>query len=154
MYRGPVKPPKVGKLDQYSGTDVRCFGDLVGDIPNLGKLKPGYAEARVNFAGHFVLGACTCGSGCHYLYMWDALTGKFYPDFPFGAIFVGPYGTGEIYPYIYYTGERYRVDSRLLVVQACFGETCDCATRYYTWNGNHFKLILRRPVRMPPKCLK
>ena len=59
VYLGPVKPPRVGNLDQYSGTDLRCFG---GDLQR-------YAEEQVNFAGHFVVGTCTCGSGCHNLYM-------------------------------------------------------------------------------------
>jgi hypothetical protein len=40
----------------------------------------------VNFAGHFVIDACTCGSGCHYLYMWDAVSGKFYQRLPPGVI--------------------------------------------------------------------
>jgi hypothetical protein len=96
LYRGPVKPPEVGNLDQYSGTDLRCFG------ADLGR------EEQANFAGHFVIGTCTCGSGCHYLYMWDALTGKFHPHLPVGSINIGPYGTGELVPPIEYKGEQYR----------------------------------------------
>ena len=62
-----------------SGADQRCFG---GDPER-------YAAERVNFAGHFVMGSCGCGSGCHYLFMWDAITGEFHPQFPFGPINIG-----------------------------------------------------------------
>lgn len=144
VYRGPVKPPRVGNLDQYSGTDSRCFGGGPAES----------AKKRVNFAGHFVVAACSCGSGCHYLYMWDPLTGKFYPHFPFGSINIGPYGIGETVPPFEYKGEQYHVDSRLLIVEACIEDTCDCATRYYSWKGNQFKLILKQPTRMPPNCLR
>ena len=41
--------------------------------------------------GHFVMGSCGCGSGCHYLFMWDAITGEFHPQFPFGPINIGLY---------------------------------------------------------------
>jgi len=142
VYRGPVKPPKVGNLNQFTGTDLRCFGDLerVGEA--------------VNFAGHFVVGACTCGSGCHYLFLWDAITGRFYSHLPFHSINVGPYGIGGTDSPIEYKGEKYRADSRLLIVEACIEGTCDCATWYYSWNGEQFKLILKRRVRMPSTCLK
>lgn len=50
IYRGKVKPPHFGDPAWYSGTDLRCFGDPTQ-----------YAGERVNFAGHFVIGACTCG---------------------------------------------------------------------------------------------
>jgi hypothetical protein len=144
VYRGRVTPPKVGNLNQYSGTDLRCFGGNPGQ----------YAQEKANFAGHFVIGTCTCGSGCHYLFMWDAVTGKLHSHFPFGAINVGPYGVGGADPAVEYKGEQYRVDSSLLIVEACIEGTCDCAARYYTWSGNQFKLILKQPTRMPSNCVK
>ncbi len=143
VYRGRVTPPKVGNLDQYSGTDLRCSGDLER-----------FAEEKANFAGHFVVGSCTCGSGCHYLFMWDAITGKFNSRFPFASINIGPYSAGESDPPIEYKGEQYRVDSSLLIVEACIEGTCDCAARYYTWRRNQFKLILKQPTRMPSNCVK
>src|SRR5207249_1037383 len=127
-----------------SGSDVRCFG---GDPAE-------YAREQANFAGHFVLGTCTCGSGCHYLFKWDALSGKVYRQFPFGPINVGPFGLGANLPPIEYKGEQYRLDSTLLIIEGCIEDTCDCATRYYTWNGNRFRLILKKPSRKPPNCLK
>lgn len=143
VYRGLVKPPKVGDLNQYPGTDLRCYGDM-----------DQRAGERVNFAGHFVVGACTCGSGCHYLFLWDAITGKFNPHFPFGPINVGPYSNGDTDPPTEYKGEQYRADSSLLIVEACIEGTCDCATRYYSWSGGQFKLILKQPARMPRNCLR
>jgi hypothetical protein len=142
VYREPVKPPDFGNPEQYSGTDLRCFG--VG--PEL------YSAMPVNFAGHFVLTTCSCGSGCHYLFLWDAENGKVYRDFPFGAINVGPYRSAVGRPQVKYEGEQYRPDSKLLVLDACFEGTCDCAKRYYLWDALHFKLIFKEQDRLPPAC--
>jgi len=146
VYRGVVKPPDFGNRDhQYQGTDLRCFG---GDPTD-------YANKQVNFAGHFVISTCTCGSGCLYLFMWDAVSGKFYQRIPPGLIDVGPYARrGVPPPGIVYQGERYQPNSSLLIVEGCVEDTCDCAARYYKWTGDQFKLILRQPVRMPETCLK
>lgn len=88
--------------------------------------------------------------------MWDALSGKiFYREFPFHAINVGPYSeAGSQAQPIVYGGEQYQLDSSLMIVEGCLGETCDCARRYYRWTGSRFQLILKQPVRMPPACLK
>jgi hypothetical protein len=137
IYSGAVKPPDFGRSEQYSGTDLRCFGDPAA-----------YSAMRVNFAGHFVLATCSCGSGCHSLFIWDAVSGKVYRDFAFGAINVGPYGSARTQ----YAGERFRTDSNLLVLDGCFEDTCDCAKRYYVWNGMQFKLVFRHPDRLPPGC--
>ncbi len=140
-----MRPPDFGNRDRYQGTDRRCYG---GD-------PAGYANEQVNFAGHFVLNACSCGTGCHYLYMWDAVTGKFYQQLPPGAIDVGPYARNGVQPPgIVYKGEQYLPNSSLLIVEGCVEDTCDCATRYYRWTGSDFKLILRQPVRMPGTCLR
>ena len=143
VHLGRVMLPEFGDPSQYEGTDLRCFTDS--------KL---YAQMPVNFAGHFVVGACSCGTGCHYLFMWDALTGKFYRDFPFGPIDVVPFGVGAAVPPVESTGEQFRADSTLLILDGCIEDTCDCATRYYKWLGTHFKLILRRSSRTPLKCGK
>lgn len=143
LYRGPVKPPDFGDLALYSGTDLRCFG---GDPAE-------YSTEKVNFAGHFVIDSCTCGSGCHYLFMWDAANGKFYGRLPPGVIDVGPYDYGRS-DSVAYKGEDYRANGSLLIVDGCVEDTCDCATRYYRWAGSRFQLILQRPVRKPPACVK
>lgn len=142
VYRGSVKPPRFGNPDQYEGTDQRCFG-----------LEPAaYAKLPVNFAGHYVISACSCGTGCHYLYLWDAVTGKFYRDFPFGPIDIGPFDVGQDSPPVEYKGEQFRRDSSLLILDGCIEDTCDCATRYYRWDGRRFKLITRQQSRQPHKC--
>lgn len=145
VYHGAVKPPDFGNSDRFEGTDLRCFGGDPAD----------FASEQVNFAGHFVMGSCTCGSGCHYLFMWDAVSGKFYQRLSPGVIGVGPYTRhGAQPPGIIYRGEQYQLNSSLLIVEGCVEDTCDCARRYYKWTGSQFKLILRRPVLMPEDCLK
>jgi hypothetical protein len=145
VYQGESIPPQFGNLSQYEGAELRCLG---GDAD--------YSREHANFAGHFVVESCTCGTGCYFLFMWDALNGKlFYREIPFHAINVGPYSeSGRPSPAIVYRGEQYRLDSTLLIVEGCLGEACDCATRYYRWNGSQFQLILKQPVRMPLGCLK
>lgn len=145
IYRGAVQAPNFGDLNQYSGTDIRCFG----------KDESAYSHAQVNFAGHLVLSACSCGSGCHYLYMWDAVTGRFYQRVPpAAAINVGPYKAHEApHPKRAFKGEQYRPDSDLLIVEGCIEDTCECATWYYKWTGSQFNLLFKEPVRMPGKCL-
>jgi hypothetical protein len=140
FYRGTVRPPNFGDLRQYEGTDVRCFS---GDPAE-------YSKASVNFAGHFVIGSCACGSGCHYLFMWDAANGHFY-KIPIGSINVGPFDVGGSDP-VYFKGEEYRADSSLLVADGCVDGTCNCGTRYYQWTGKVFRLVARRSSRMPLEC--
>jgi hypothetical protein len=143
VYNGIVRPPNFGPLDQYSGTDLRCFGE----DPAF------YANMQVNFAGHFVVRACSCGSGCHYIFLWDAESGKVYRDLPFHSINVGPYDVGSAAP-VEYGGEKHRADSSLLILDGCFEDTCDCAKRYYVWSGGHFRLIHRQQTRVPSGCRK
>ena len=146
VYHGSVKAPAFGNPAQYQGTDSRCFG---------GDDQYDYSTEGVNFAGHFVIGTCTCGTGCHYLYMWDAMSGRFYQRLPPGVIDIGPYtGRGVPPPGIVYNGEQYQQNSGLLIVEGCVEDTCDCGKRYYRWTGSQFKLIFRQPVRMPDRCLK
>ena len=143
VYAGKMARPDFGDPAQYTGTDIRCFG-LDGS---------GYLSAP-NFAGHFVIGTCTCGSGCHYLFMWDARTGKLYRDLPLGPLNVGPYGGGENTSPVKYSGESFRPDSRLLIIDACREETCDCGKRYYVWTGAVFRLMAKVVSVMPPSCRK
>ena len=135
IYRGRVKRPAFGHIEG------RCFTD-----PDL------YASEQVNFAGHFIIDSCTCGSGCHSLFMWDVMTGKFYSLLPPGIIQVGPFGAEGPATSLTYKGEQFRKDSSLLIVDGCVEDTCDCATRYYVWKGTRFKMISRQRVPMPLKC--
>lgn len=148
VYRGSVNPPNFGDPDRVQGTDVRCFAD-----PVFGRGRESHARERVNFAGHFVISSCTCGSGCHYLYMWDAVSGKFYQRLPPGVIDIGSFDIGGGRS-VEYKGEQYRINSSLLIVEGCIEDTCDCSKRYYQWRGSQFKLLLRQPVPTPDACLK
>ncbi len=145
LFRGEAKSPQFDDLKQYGYAEMRCFG---GD--------PADYSRSANFAGHYVVESCTCGSGCHFLFMWDAISGKlFYREIPFGAINVGPHSqSSSRAPPVVYRGEEYRLDSALMIVQACFGEDCNCATRYYKWTGSRFDLVSKQAVRMPPDCEK
>lgn len=139
MYKGKVKAPVFGR----ERGQARCFTD-----------PEGYVTEQVNFAGHFIIESCTCGSGCHSLFMWDVMTGKFYSLHPPGIIQLGPFGAEGPATSLTYKGEQFRKDSSLLIVDGCVEDTCDCATRYYAWNRTQFKLISRQPVHMPPNCTK
>lgn len=144
VYAGKITPPRMGDPAQYSGTDVRCFGED----------RAQYGIERPNFGGHFVIDACPCGTGCHYLFMWDARTGKVYLDLPFGALNIGPYAANGNGTPIKYKGESYRPNSRLLIIDACREGTCDCAAKYYLWSGTTFRMLTKVVSRVPPNCQK
>ena len=143
-YAGKVAPPDFGNPGQYTGTDLRCFSA----DPS------GYRAEQPNFAGHFVIGTCTCGSGCHYLFMWDARTGKVYRDLPFGVLNIGSYVANENPTPVLYSGEKFRPNSSLLIIDACREGTCDCGVRYYLWTGTAFRMIRKIVSRKPPNCSK
>jgi hypothetical protein len=140
ILRDRAVAPRLDTLGQLSGTDIRCFDDAVSD--------PGVP----NYAGHYVVNACSCGSGCRYLVMWDAISGKVFP-LPFGPFNVGPFttkGGGRIE----YGGEEYRLDSALLVLEGCREGSCACAKRYYFWNNGRFQLVRSTDVQLPLNCTK
>jgi hypothetical protein len=141
IYRGPVAPPRFGPTEQYQGTDLRCFGGSPEE----------YTGRHVDFAGHFIVGHCSCGTGCSYLYLWDARTGKFYRLLDLALINVGPF-LDPNGPLVKYTGASYRADSSLLVLDGCVEGTCDCAKRYYVWRNGEFSPIYRQAETVPPRC--
>lgn len=143
IYRGSVKPPNFVSAGKLVGADVRCFGGNASE----------FTRKQINFAGHFIIDACTCGRGCRYLFMWDAITGKFYERLPPGVIDVGPFDMAGSDP-VEYKGEQYRIDSSLLIVDGCVEDTCDCATRYYRWDGGAFRKLSSTVSRAPAKCRK
>lgn len=146
LYTGETKPPNFGDPGQYQGAELRC----------LGTDPTGYSDEHPNFAGQYVVDTCTCGTGCHFLFMWDAISGKlFYRNLPFKPLNIGPYlSSSPQSTQVTYSGEEYRLDSSLMVIEACFGETCDCAKRFYRWTGSEFKLILKQPVQLPGSCVR
>jgi len=142
-YQGQSMPPNLSGMDQIEVHS--CFG---GD-------PAAYANRAPNFAGHYIVQLCSCGTGCHSLVIWDASTGKtIQRGLSFGAINVGPFRRNGDGAQILYGGEQYRPASTLMIVDGCLAESCDCATRYYKWTGNRLKLILAKPVQLPRGCLR
>jgi hypothetical protein len=138
-YTGRVVAPKFRDQRQYSGTDSRCLASDYKD----------YSAERVNFAGHLVIAQCGCGTGCFYLFMWDARTGRLNHPLPFGPFNVGPYFDNlhrDAAP-ISYSGASFQSGSKLLVIEGCREGTCECGTWYYAWNENAFRLL--RKVSTP-----
>jgi hypothetical protein len=132
----------LGNPRQYHGTDSRCLGEGA----------PVYSSERVNFAGHFVMAKCGCGSGCSYLFLWDARTGKLHFATAIGAINIGPYLGKQDVDRVSYTGESFRPNSTLLIIDGCREGTCDCGKLYYVWNGSTFRLVAKEVTQLPPKC--
>lgn len=101
-----------------------------------------------NFAGHYRIAEWGCGTGCISIAVVDAISGDVF-DGPFGklprgSIYLGPP------PDPAQTGLLFRVNSRLLVVTGC-PNWKDCAKYYYEWQGNKFRLLLRRPLALGGK---
>lgn len=133
--------PRDAKDERYPDHDFRCTGD---DEPMRRAL---FEDAVPNFAGHFVIEGCTCGTGCSYPFMWDARTGRLYRKFPFWNISVGP-------PWSDWRGLLHNVQSKLLIAEGYLDDEAEDpkmrirARSYYVWNGTRFALIYRVPL--PP----
>ncbi len=105
------------------------------------------AKEGPNFAGRYTIATWGCGSACASLVVIDAKTGVVHKG-PFGVL--GHFWTGRYYgdvpgkeaPYI-----DYQLNSRLLIVRGCpEDEDEKCATYFYEWNGQLFKLLQTIPV--------
>ncbi len=86
------------------------------------------------------------------LYIWDGSTGEVYLRFPSMPIDVGPFLGGGVSPSVEYKGEEFRADSSLLIIEGCVEQTCNCARRFYNWDGKRFKLLMRQAVQKPLAC--
>ena len=140
-YRGESRPPNVSGMDEFEVHS--CFGDDPA----------AYANKQPNFAGHYIVQSCSCGTGCHSVVLWDAATGRTIGGgLPFGAINVGPFSGNGNEAQILYGGEQYGHESTLMIVDGCLSESCDCATRYYNFARGQFRLILTQSVRLPRGC--
>ena len=76
-------------------------------------------EQGINFAGHLVLVAHSCGSGCIEADFVDMLSGRVLHNDGFGSLLVGPFRSksGDTFQY---RGLTFRADSRLLMAEGCF----------------------------------
>jgi hypothetical protein len=99
------------------------------------------ARRRPNFAGHYVLTAWGCGTGCRIGALIDAKTGRVH-WFPHQAY--ADYDAPPDFEPI-----RFRLDSRLLVIFGAPDEEDEAGlgTYYYNFDGGRFRL-----VRFAPKA--
>jgi hypothetical protein len=151
VFKGKVTPPHFRKSLKPEDTffpdgDPHCGWDDDGFYDRY------YGAMKPNFAGNYIIAGCTCGSGCHYLLMWDARTGEVIRNLPVGTIDVGPYSGA---PIITYAGETHRVDSNLLVLEGCFDQDAhperrDCGRYFYLWTkGKKFAFLSKQSTRVP-----
>jgi hypothetical protein len=145
QYTGAVTFPifKTGTLNRlpFPDGDLKCIGDTQ-EVRHaiLDGMKP-------NFAGHFVIHGCSCGTGCGSFFMWDAQTGTVHRAFPFGSLNAGPPLTG-------WRGLLHNVNSRLLVAEGFLDDEAVSPNRfhgtsYYLWNGKNFVLLYRIQLPLP-----
>lgn len=138
-YVGIVAMPVFMKVEAgnqpFPDGDLRCIGE--DEVLR----RRFFSGKRPNFAGHWIIEKCTCGTGCSYPFMWDARTGEVFRDFPVHAMFSGPM-------YWDSNGLIHRVNSRLLVVEAFDNENGQEGwRRYYEWDGREFRLRYRVRLR-------
>lgn len=94
-----------------------------------------------DFAGHYTIAECGCGSGCMSVAVVDAITGKVF-EAPFRILSL-PLAEGE--GGHQYQGAVYQLKSRLLIADGCPEET-NCGTYYYEWSDNKFKRLRFDPA--------
>jgi hypothetical protein len=102
------------------------------------------AQKGPNFAGHYTIVRCSCGSGCSLLFIVDARTGRFYDLSPVDSVAIVIRQDEEHI--------QYRIDSRLLVLAGGIGFNDGSPWEvegkyYYEWRGGRLKLIRRDGVR-------
>jgi hypothetical protein len=97
-----------------------------------------------NFAGSFTIVEAPCGTGCAYVSIVDARTGRIFENLPFAVVQVGDP------PFL---GLSFRLRSRLLMVEGyvdTVGERDEpkrsAIRAYYEWTGTELRLIERRRV--------
>ncbi len=111
------------------------------------RIRQGAAKGS-NFAGHYSIAEWGCGSECLSLAVINAKTGAVYAA-PF------PY-VGWGYPDLRYEGRfspfedefkptDYNLNSRLLIIRGC-PEDKNCASYFYEWTGQNFKLLRKVPA--------
>lgn len=113
--------------------DLRCVGTDAERMRRFSGLRP-------NFAGHYVLYRCSCGSGCVYPFVWDAKSGDIVRDLPFGSLDIGA-------PSSRYGGMIFEVGSRLLIADGRFEldnpdeSQHEVARKYFLLVNRKFRMI-------------
>ena len=109
------------------------------------------AQKGPNFAGHYTIVEWGCGAGCVAIVTVDAKT---------GAIYHGPF-RNLAWTMMRYEGKynanddkfeqlAYRPDSRLLIARGC-PEEANCASYFWEWTGEQFRLIRKVPAVALPE---
>lgn len=100
------------------------------------------AKQGPNFAGRYAVAEWGCGSNCGGMAVIDEKTGNVYE---------GPAQVITFPPMFHYPDEHdqpasvFRLDSRLLVIHGCPGET-GCGSYYYEWTDSRLKLLRMLPA--------
>jgi hypothetical protein len=102
------------------------------------------AQEGPNFAGHYTLVRCSCGSGCSALYVVDARNGRFYDLSPVSSVAIVPCQDEEAI--------QQRIDSRLLILAGGLGFEDGSPWEvegkyYYEWRAGRLKLIRKGRVK-------
>ena len=130
-YPAKAEPARTNSVDFRRSPGAEAFRTRLRNA-----LKSG-----VNFAGHYVIAAWGCGTGCVSGAVIDARNGRVYFPKEFNAFAVG-YDQDE-----YKTPMEYRKNSRLLVLNGIPGTANDddtegeSGTYFYEWRSDRFRLI-------------
>lgn len=118
---------------KYSGKNARVI--LTREDRMFRTVLRSQAREKPNFAGHYILGAWGCGTGCLMGAVIDANTGKV---FWFPATICC---WSEIERDPNFSPIQFRLDSRLVVFTGSMNETGDLGTHYFEFGKAGFKHI-------------
>jgi hypothetical protein len=125
VFRGrPAKPIFKPGTDKWPDADPR-FRDSTEYQVRKG----------ANFAGAYIVVKTTCGTGCFYVVIVDARTGRIFEDLPFRTIVVGRPNQ--------FRGLSFRLDSRLLIVEGLVDGAHRPTRTSYEWTEGGLRLIQR-----------
>lgn len=142
-YNGHVASPRLERGEEL---DLRCFG------ASRDEQRKFLREMKVNFAGRYVVQTCTCGTSCHYFWIWDARSGAQVNSpiknlsWPFGSEYPAGFSPAA---------KRYLPNSRLFKVEGCVdwdwepGVQPDCGKFFYELRGRQLVLLKKIPLRVP-----
>ena len=145
---------KLPTFERFTVTSV-FLGRAVGpslrsekDPTRREKIKEG-AKAGPNFAGWYTIAEWECGATCRSMALIDTRN---------GTVHGGPFESLGLLPGFLYEGKyrlehhtatplTYKFNSRLLIVRGCPENQEDaCASYFYEWGWNKFKLLAKVPA--------
>ena len=105
------------------------------------------ARKGPNFAGHYSVAVWDCGSECTAGAVVDETTGKVF-SVPFNILTLPLVEGTPDDPAHEFKGAVYELKSRLFIADGC-PEGKRCATYYYEWNKEKFRMLRMVPQRGP-----